>query len=130
MLKADETRKMGGIHRQRRNINLANINTNNLYKQEDGFMDESNINNASVINSAKKIDKIASIKIEEFDEQALKNLNFNGKNFDKKQNNIFINCNRLLYSKNCVYLYIGLIIISISVFIYSICGYFANLSKM
>jgi hypothetical protein len=42
----------------------------------------------------------------------------------------FVEFNRLLYSKRCIYFYIFLIISSVTIFFYSIIAYFMKLSEL
>jgi hypothetical protein len=45
------------------------------------------------------------------------------------QSNLFIQCNRLMNSKDCIYFYIFLMIFSVAVFLYSLIGFIFDLCK-
>ena len=79
--------------------------------------------------------KLQEVKNEEDGSQnKLNNIDIESIDFDDKigtkTSHWYINCNRLLYSKNCIYFYIFLIIFSLAVFAYSIVGFFSNLSTI
>ena len=124
-----ESRKVEPVQREKMIIYLANINNiNNKYDiAGNGLIDETN----NIVDSpTKKTECLrpSNKQIEE-DELEKKTLSFDEKIFKNKTNSLYISCNRLLYSKNCIYFYIGLLVVSILILLYSIFCYFAKLSK-
>ena len=87
---------------------LEKINENNQNKKF-------NSNNEHIVVN-KNIIKIDNEKIEE-------------KHLEIKNNKCYNDFNRMLYSKNCIYYYITLLIISFCTFIYTLSSFFLKLSK-
>ena len=49
---------------------------------------------------------------------------------DFKNNKCYNELNRLLYSKHCICFYVIVILVSLSIFVYSFIAHFLNLSKI
>lgn len=128
VFKVDETRKPEPVNREKININL-NLNKGSKLELE-GDMNDSAIPNNSDRSSKKKADDKFTNKNNDGFDYDKKNTSFDDRIFKTKQNSCFIGCSRLQYSKNCIYFYIGLIAISVLVFLYSIYGYFAKLDEL
>lgn len=133
----NDSRKIGISERNKimMDLNSIKIKSGNQYEVVEGKLveNEESKNYGSVLNREKNKNDNKMI-IERYEPDKLSkrddNLSFDDKILKTKQNNVYITLNRLLYSKNCVYFYIGLMIVSVIVLLYSILGFFAKLSKL
>jgi hypothetical protein len=133
----NDSRKIETLQRDKviMDLNSIKISSGHHYEVVEGKLvdNEESKNYGSTPNAEKNkidnkiiIDRYESDKFSKRDD----NLSFDDKILKTKQSQVYIAFNRLLYSKNCVYFYIGLMIVSIIVLLYSIFGYFAKLSKL
>lgn len=134
VFKVDETKKMDLVQREKISLDLnrdqirSHIHNyqevkNGVNKNEEvGIYQNENLESIKD-NINKNLNKQKS---EDFEAPSL---SFDDRILKSNHNFCLISLNRLFYSKNCVYVYMALIIFSILVFIYSIYAHFAKLSK-
>ena len=129
----NDSRKLDTLQRDKviMDLNSIKIHTNNHYEVVEGRLVDESKNLGSMSSSNKA--KLESQKShEQFDSDKFSkkdSIIFDDRILRTRQSSVYITFNRLLYSKNCVYFYIGLIVFSVIVLLYSIYGLFAKLGK-
>jgi hypothetical protein len=123
--KPDESRKQGDLKRDKINLNLIFDENKKMVKSSGGSGVKNN--NLEILDQENNGQIGKRLSDGDFDH---KSISFDDRIVLNNKSCFFICCNRLLYSRKCVYFYIFLIVFSIAVFLYSIIGYFTKMGKI
>lgn len=135
--KSTPTNKNSRIDKDEIKLNLELIGDNKKENMKENLMQNQssvNINNYNmrIFNNNKNESLNLHVQLNNLDNSLDKknpNISFDERIIRAKQKYMYVFCNRLVFSKQCVYYYIMLLVFSIFVLCYSLVGYFTKISN-